>query len=132
MSARKKEKPNSLVKGHIRSQKYAWRGIIKIFDHEGNFRIELIAAVFSLIISYLLDISNTEFAIIFFCIGLVLVVETVNGVVELLCDIITTEYNKDIEYAKDAMAAAVLMSAITTAVVGFLIWSPYIIEILVG
>lgn len=118
------------VKRHIQSQKYAWKGLIKIFDHEGNFRIELIAAIFSVTISYLLEINAFEFGVIFLCIGFVLVMETVNGVIELVCDLITKEYNKDIEYAKDAMAGAVLMSAIVSVTVGFLIWSPYIIEII--
>ncbi len=103
---------------------------MKIFDHERNFRIEIIAAVFAILISYLLEISNVEFAVIFLCIGLVLILETINGIVELICDLITKEYNKDIEYAKDAMAGAVLMSAMVSVVVGFLIWSPYLIKII--
>lgn len=118
------------VSKHLKSQEYAWRGLVKIFDHEGNFKIEIIAAIFAVIISFLLKISSAEFVIIVFCIGLILALETVNGVVELLCDIITKEYRKDIEYAKDAMAGAVLIGALTTATVGFLIWFPYIIEIL--
>jgi len=117
------------MKRHLQSQKYAWTGLLKTFDHERNFRIELIAAVFAVIISYLLKINTIEFAIVFFCIGFVLILETINGVVELMCDLITREYHKDIEYAKDAMAGTVLMSAITTVVVGVLIWSPYLIEI---
>jgi len=126
-----KNEPTISIKKHLRSQKYAWRGVLKIFDHEGNFRIEVLAAVVSILMSHFLGVTNYEFALIFFCIGLVLIIETINGVVELLCDIITTDYRKDIEYAKDAMAAAVLMSAITACVVGILIWSPYIIEIFV-
>jgi len=118
------------MKKHLQSQKYAWSGIFKVFDHERNFRIELIAAVFAISISYLLEVSTYEFALIFLCIGLVLALETMNGIIELLCDLITKEHHKDIEYAKDAMAGAVLMGAITTAVVGFLVWSPYLIEII--
>lgn len=118
------------MRRHLQSQKYAWQGLLKTFDHERNFRIELIAAAFALAISYLLQINTIEFAIIFLCIGFVLIIETINGIVELMCDLITREYNKDIEYAKDAMAGAVLMSAITTVVIGVLIWSPYLIEII--
>ena len=118
------------MRRHIQSQKYAWVGLFRVFDHERNFRIELIAATFAVTISYFFEINTTEFAIIFFCIGFVLILETMNGVVELMCDLITKEYHRDIEYAKDAMAGAVLMSAITTVVVGVLIWSPYLIEII--
>jgi len=118
------------MKRHLRSQKYAWTGLLKTFDHERNFRIELIAAAFAVTISYFLKISTIEFAVIFLCVGFVLIMEAINGIVELMCDLITKEYHKDIEYAKDAMAGAVLMSAITTVVVGVLIWSPYLIEII--
>lgn len=118
------------MRKHLKSQEYAWSGIFKVFDHERNFRIELIAAVFAVLISYLLNITTIEFAVIFLCVGLVLILETINGIVELLCDLITKEHHKDIEYAKDAMAGAVLMGAITSVVIGFLIWSPYLIEII--
>ncbi len=127
---KEKVENKNLIKNHLKSQKYAWRGLVKIFDHEGNFKIEVLAAIFSLVISFLLEITNVEMAIVVFCIGLILALESVNGVVELLCDIVTTEYRKDIEYAKDAMAGAVLIGALTTATVGFLIWFPYITEII--
>lgn len=126
---KKQSQPISIAR-HLKSQEFAWRGLVKIFDHEGNFKIEIIAAIFSIAISLLLKISSVEFAIVVFCIGLILALETVNGVVELLCDIITKEYRKDIEYAKDAMAGAVLIGALTTAVVGFIIWTPYIITLI--
>ena len=76
----------------------------------------------------LFGIAKTEWLIIILTIGFVLAAEGFNTAIEKLCDHVSPAYHNTIKKVKDFAAAAVLLAAISAAVIGFLIFIPYILE----
>jgi diacylglycerol kinase (ATP) len=60
-----------------------------------------------------------------FAIGIVWIAEAVNTAIEALADRITRENDDAIRRAKDVAAGAVLLAAITAAIIGLLILGPH-------
>lgn len=110
----------------IKSISYAVKGLATLAS-ERNFKIHLVFAVLVLGAGYYFDISNTEWTTITICIAMVLMAEGFNTALELLCDRITKEEDAEIKKIKDASAASVLIMAMGTAVIGFVIFLPKII-----
>jgi diacylglycerol kinase len=63
-------------------------------------------------------------------IGFVFLSELLNSSLESLADVIEPEWNEQIRKAKDYTAAAVLISAIISVIVGGLIFIPKILNLL--
>ena len=109
---------------------YAGRGIFSAVKSEQNFVIELTFAVMAIIMGFVLKISTTEFAIIAVTISLVLSLELVNTSIEYTVDMAMPEIHPLAKVAKDVSAGAVLMSAITSVIIGLIIFLPKILELL--
>jgi len=93
---------------------------------EPNARIHLVAAIFVILIGFLLKITPLEWIAILFAIGFVFAMEMVNTALENLCDFVSPEKHEMIKKIKDLSAAAVLVSAIVAAVIGFLVFFKYV------
>lgn len=109
------------------SFKYAARGIWHVLRTEQNVQLHLIAAAVVLGLSVWFKISTIELAILLLAIGLVLAGEILNTVIEDFLDIIHPSHHKTVRRIKDALAGAVLVSAIIAAVIGLLIFLPHIL-----
>jgi len=101
---------------------YAIEGVVHALRAQRNVRIHLVIAVIVLIASLFFRISRFEFIAIVFAIGLVLASELGNTAVEATVDLATDGYNPLAKIAKDVAAAAVLISAITAVVIGYLVF----------
>jgi len=113
----------------IRSFIYASRGVINLLKTEQNARIHLMYAIFVAILAYLFSISRIEAIILFSSVVLVMAIEITNTAIEKLLDITKPENSKAIEYIKDAMAGAVLITAIIALAVTVLIFLPYFFKL---
>jgi len=120
------------ARNYFESQKYAIQGIRLIIRNERNFRIQLVAAIGSVVAGFLFHISHQEWVALFVVIALVLVAESFNSVVEAICDTITRDYRINVKYAKDVSAGAVFVSACVSLVAGVIIFSPYVWNLLVS
>lgn len=109
-------------KSLISSFNYAVQGIIHTLKTERNMRIHFSIAILVLFISLFLNISRMEMIMLFFTIALVIICELINTAVEATVDLITKEYNWLAKIAKDVAAGAVLISAINSIVVGYLLF----------
>ena len=105
---------------------HAIRGFFLIVKEEPNFRIELCVAMLVIALSYWLQITGPERLVIILCIGGVLSAEAFNSSLERLADHITPELHPDIAKVKDVAAAAVLIMAMISVVIGVLIFGPRI------
>jgi diacylglycerol kinase len=117
------------VKSRFESFKFAFSGLSSLIKNEHNARIHLIAALIAVIVGIILKISLTEWCILTIVIGLVFITELLNTSLENLADIVDPEWNAAIRKAKNYAAAAVLISAIVSVVVGALIFIPRLLEI---
>ncbi len=111
----------------IRSFSFAWNGLKICFASETNFRIHLLAAIVSLLLGAVLNISVAEWLVILFCIAFVTSMEMMNTALEKLCDLVHKDVHPGIKAVKDIAAGAVLLSASFSLIAGTVIFLPKII-----
>lgn len=113
-------------KFHILSFKYAFAGLLSALKQEPNLKFHFLAGILVIITSFLLNISKTDWIVIIFLIGFVISVELTNTAIETIVDHFTEKEHPGAKLAKDISAGAVLVTAITSALIGILIFLPYI------
>ena len=111
------------------SFKFAFAGLKRLIK-EHNFRIHLIIAALTTVAGILCGISLVEWCCIIICFGLVLAAEGFNTAIEILADRICSCKDESIKLAKDVSAGAVLLAALSSAVVGGLIFANRLFHIL--
>ena len=109
------------------SFKYAFQGIVAALKQEPNLKFHFLAGVIVIIVSFLLRISREDWTIIILLIGLVISVELTNTAIEAVVNGFTQTHHPSAKLAKDISAGAVLAAALTSAIVGLLIFIPYLI-----
>lgn len=112
------------------SFKYAFKGLNKVFWEEQNFRVHIFMAVLALILAVYFNIEVWQFIILIIIIALVLTMEIINSIVERLIDLLKPRIHQYVQDIKDMTAAAVFIGALTAAIVGLLIFLPYILAAL--
>jgi diacylglycerol kinase len=118
------------IRARLQSFRHAFRGFRWLFGEEPNAWIHLAVTVVLVPVCFLLKLSLIEWAIIVICIGLVFSLELLNSAIERMCDKISPERDPQIGKIKDIAAAAVLIGAIVSAVVGLIILLPKILKLL--
>lgn len=111
----------------VKSFAFAWAGIKSCFKSEPNFRIHLVAALATILLSLLFRISGTEWIAVCFCIALVIPLEMINTAIENLCDVVSKETHPGIKKVKDIAAGAVLVAAVFSLITAAIIFLPKII-----
>ena len=113
----------------LESFKYAFSGLKLLLKIEHNSRIHLFVTICVVIAGFIFDISLVEWALIAFAIGLVFSMEIINSSIEKLADFVSPDKHETIKIVKDLAAAAVLVSAITSAIIGLIVFIPKILEL---
>lgn len=116
------------TKKRLKSFTYAWKGIGSFISKEHNAWIHLIIMAAVIVCGFLFQITVTEWTAIVLCIGLVLAAEAFNTSIERLVNLTSPEQNKIAGDVKDIAAGAVLICAIAAAIVGLIIFVPYLIQ----
>lgn len=124
----KKQEKFSIAK-RLKSFTYAFNGLKVLFWEEHNSRIHLFATVCVIVAGVLLKLSILEWVAVAFAVGLVFSGEAFNSAIEDLADIVCPERDERIKKVKDLAAAAVLVNALTAAVIGLLVFVPKIIHL---
>lgn len=106
----------------IQSLKHASDGIISAFLRERNLRFHFMIANLIIIFAYFYGISKVEWAILLLSIGLVFCMEMINTAVENAVDTATEAYSQTAKLAKDVAAGTVLIAAIISVAVGFILF----------
>lgn len=127
---KKKRKMRVKTKKLIKSFKYAFEGLTTAFKQEKNMKVHVLIAVLVLILGFALKISKIDWIICTFAIVMVITAELFNTAIETIVDMITMQKNKKAKIAKDVSAGAVLITAIGAAIVGIIIFSPKIMELI--
>jgi len=117
-----------MLKNRLLSFKYALEGIADLFVNTPNAKIHFGISLLVVAAGFYFDITKMEWLVIILSIGFVLTAETLNTSIEYLTDLVTKDYHDLAKKTKDAAAGAVLVSAITSAIVGVYIFYPYFIE----
>ena len=113
----------------IDSVNCAIEGILYTARTQKHMRNHFLAAVILLIATLFLRISALEFILLALSVSFVLFAELLNTAIEVVVDMVSPDYHPLARIAKDTAAGAVLVAAIGTAVMGYLILSRYIFPI---
>ncbi len=108
----------------IRSFRYGFAGLVYVIRSEQNMRIHLLITVCVIAAASFFQVSSIEWLMIVFCIGAVTAAEAMNSAIERLADRVTSSEDQLIRVAKDAAAGGVLALAISSAVIGAIIFLP--------
>lgn len=105
---------------------HATIGLARLIRDEQNARIHTIATLIVFVAAIGFHVNRIEMAILFIAIIMVFGMEIINTAIEDLLDHLHPQQHARIARIKDAMAGAVLVSAIIAAVVAWLIFWPYV------
>ena len=108
------------------SFKYAINGLKETLIFERNFKIMLFFAIVAVFLIFYFPTSRTEKAVVATAIFAVLTLELVNIVIERLLDFLQMERSEEVRIIKDLMAAIVLLASLGAAVIGLIVFWPYI------
>jgi len=114
----------------IRSIGFALQGIKYCFTSEKNFRIQLIAALITIVCGIFFHLSINEWMLVFFCLALVLALEMINTSIEKLSDMVDSNIHPGIKIIKDVAAGAVSIAALLSFVLGCFIFIPKVLSLI--
>ena len=106
----------------IKTFNYAIDGIIYTLKSQRNMKIHYAIAILVLFLTLFLNLSRIEIIAVFFSISLVILSEMFNTAIEKTVDLVTTEYSPLAKIAKDVAAGAVLVSALNSIMVAYLVF----------
>ncbi len=134
MSVTSKDKKSGILdkKRLVDSFRYAFCGVFEAYKGEQNLKIHTVIAIFVVIFGFIFQISYIEWLVCLVLIGLVLMAEFFNTAIEFVVDLASPDIHPLAKLAKDTASAGVLMMAIISAIIGFIIFVPEIIEFVRG
>ena len=99
-----------------------------VLKSERNIRIHFVAAVFVLVLGFVMQFSALKISVLLLAIGLVVSAEMLNSAIEFSLDaIFHNRYSKMVGMAKDISAGAVMFVTIIAVLIGGLIFIPEIL-----
>ena len=114
----------NFIENRIESFKNAFVGLKDILLTEHNAWIHAGFTIVILLMSCWLRIDFVKFILIIIVICLVWIVEAFNTVLEIVIDIVSPEYTKAAQRAKDIAAAAVLFASLGAFMTGIVLLGP--------
>lgn len=115
------------IKIIVRSISWALSGISLAFRTQFNFRFHVLSALIVLGLSIFFKISAFEWCIVLLCTASVITAELLNTSLEFNTDLLSPGYNENAKNVKDLAAAAVLIVALVSAIIGGIIFLPRIL-----
>ena len=106
------------------------RAILLLWREEFSFRILTLCAIATLILSFLLQISRTDFLLVVLTIGAMLSVEALNTAIEEICDHVTPEQHARIGKIKDIASGAAFIMWCAALLAGLTIFTPYVLRLI--
>lgn len=116
----------------IDSIRFACRGIADALFTEPHLRIHGVAAALVVMLGTMLGLPAHDLLLLLVAIALVLITELLNTAVELAVDVASPTFHPVAKRAKDIAAGAVLVAAITSAVIGGAILAPHLLRVLLA
>lgn len=119
------------VKRFCHSLRDAYDGVRYAFEHEQNFRLQLVVALIVLSLATILPLKVSEQLLVVVMVFMVLVMELLNTAIEKFVDLLKPRLHFYAKTIKDIMAAAVFITAFAALVVGIIIFTPYLLKMVV-
>jgi diacylglycerol kinase (ATP) len=109
----------------LKSFKYAFSGWWFVIRTQRNAWIHMVVSIAVILLSLFLHIPAASWALIFLAIALVWIAEFLNTALEAVVDLASNHQQHDLaRVGKDVGAAAVLIAAVTSIIIGLLVLGP--------
>jgi undecaprenol kinase len=118
------------IKQLVNSTKHALRGVRHVFLNENSFKIQVLVGSVVVVLAFTFPLLAWEQIVILMLVGFVLIMELINSVLERLVDSFRSRVHPVVRDIKDIMAAAVLLASLFAAVIGLIIFIPYLIHLI--
>lgn len=114
--------------GRIRSVRWALNGIRIMLLSQHNAWVHGVATIFVTLSGFYFGLTKAEWCWIILATIAVWTAETINTAFEFLTDVASPEFHPLAGKAKDVAAGAVLLAALGSAIIGILIFGPYVLS----
>ena len=118
-----------LFRGFFQSLKIALKGIAYLFLYHRNMRIIFLLGIAAFLLGVYFRLQGIELVSLCITSTLVFMAEMFNTAIELMIDMSTRKYHTLIKLVKDIAAAVVLIAAINSLGVGYVLFSEHIIQL---
>lgn len=112
------------IRLRAQSFRYAFAGWWFVIRTQKNAWIHAMISVIVVVVAVGLQLSPTEWAILILTIGMVWIAEFLNTALEAVIDLVSPQQNPLAKVGKDVGAAAVLIAALSSIIIGLLIMGP--------
>lgn len=114
----------------FKSFTYSIDGLKYAYKYEQSMMIHVIATILVVAANIFFQVTGIEWLITIIAIGMVLSAELINTAIEAVVDLVTLEIHPLAKIAKDCGSAATFVLAMMAAVIGCVIYIPYILGVL--
>lgn len=116
------------LRSRLPAFRHAFSGLGYVLRTQKNAWIHASATILVIVLGSWLGLDALRWAILIFAIGLVWLSEAFNTALEAFIDLVNPDTHPLAGIAKDTAAAAVLIAAITAAIIGILILGPPLLQ----
>lgn len=116
------------LRSRLPAFRHAFSGLGYVLRTQKNAWIHASATILVIVLGSWLGLDSLRWAILIFAIGLVWLSEAFNTAIEAFIDLVNPDTHPLAGIAKDTAAAAVLIAAITAAIIGILILGPPLLQ----
>ncbi|HXC57429.1 MAG TPA: diacylglycerol kinase family protein [Rhizomicrobium sp.] len=114
------------VSGRLKSIRHALAGLGFMLRTQHNAWLHLAATILAAAAGLALRIGANDWRWLVVAIVMVWVAEAMNTAFEHLCDVVAPQFHASVKLSKDIAAGAVLITALGAAVLGVLVFLPYL------
>ncbi len=119
------DEPTGFFSSRIRAFGYAFSGWWFVIRTQRNAWIHMVVSVAVIIMSFILRIPASSWALILLAIALVWIAEFLNTALEAVVDLASNHQHHELaRLGKDVGAAAVLIAAVASVIIGLLVLGP--------
>jgi len=112
------------IQTRIHSFRYAFAGWWYVLRTQRNAWVHAVASTLVILLAFWLGLSLQEWAILILTIAMVWTAEFINTALEAIVDLASPQHHPLAKVGKDVGAAAVLIAALASVLVGLLILGP--------
>ena len=112
------------ISGRLRSFVFAFKGLRFVIRSQHNFLIHLVIAFIVVFAGLACRLNGTEWCMIVLAMSLVFSMEVMNTAIENLVDLVSPGHHEQAGMVKDIAAGAVLIAAVSSVIVGLIIFIP--------
>lgn len=121
-----------LIDKIIHKFKYAFIGLWNGCTKDHSIQIQWIIAMMVIIVSFFFPLTKLEWMMVLLCCFLVIALEYLNSAIEAIVDLASPQYHPLAKKCKDYAAAGVLVISIVAAMIGCMIYLPYLNDMMKG